>query len=181
MNFRKLIIVMVFALFVLGVGFGLYWVFFRSIDAELRPDIFNAGQIPEIGPGELTIVNDLTNGLINGLPWQDYVQGQISPVASGGLTEVQEIRDGNVSGLAVGTDGLQFYDQTNQQFYRLDAKGQIQALSGAKFYQVQNVTWAAGGQKAILEYPDGSNVLYNFRTGQQVTLPPELEGFSFSA
>jgi Tol biopolymer transport system component len=32
-----------------------------------------------------------------------------------------------------------------------------------------------------LEYPDGMNVLYNFRTGQQVTLPPEMADFSFTS
>lgn len=180
MDLRKLIIVIAFILLVLGIGFGLYWVFFRSIDEELRPDIFNAGEIPNIGPGDITIVNGLSNSLINGLPWQDYIKDQISPVATGGLTEVQEVSSGEVSGLAVSADGLRYYDKASQQFYRVDEKGQIQALSSSRFYQVQNVTWATSGQKAILEYPDGSNILYNFRTGQQVTLPPELEDFGFN-
>ena len=64
--------------------------------------------------------------------------------------------------------------------FRIDESGNIVSLNDKKFYQVDNVTWAGSGDKAILEYPDGSNILYNFQTNQQVTLPPELEQFSFN-
>jgi hypothetical protein len=33
----------------------------------------------------------------------------------------------------------------------------------------------------VLEYPDGSNIVYDFSTNKQVTLPKELEDFSFNA
>lgn len=181
MNAKKIVIVIIFIFFVLAVGFGLYWIFFRSISPELRPGGFNAGNIPEIGPGNITIVNGITNGLQNTLPWQQYLQDKVSPVATGGLTEVTEVAEGNVSGLTVSPDGLAFYNGDSQQFFRINEKGEIVPLSDRKFFQVQNVTWASGGSKAILEYPDGSNVLYNFKTGKQVTLPREMEGFSFSA
>ncbi|PWB38586.1 MAG: hypothetical protein C3F02_02635 [Parcubacteria group bacterium] len=179
MNYKKLLIVLLFIFFVLGIGFGLYWVFFRTPEPGTGPGGFNAGNIPDIGPGNITVVNGLAND-VNGLPWQQYVTDKVSPVATGGLTAVTEVAQGNISGLDASPDGLSFYNQNSQQFFKIGDKGQLVPLSDKKFFQVQSITWSGKGDKAILEYPDGSNILYNFKTGKQVTLPLELEDFSFS-
>jgi len=46
---------------------------------------------------------------------------------------------------------------------------------------VQNVVWSPQEQKAILEFPDGSNIFYDFEKQKQHTLPKEGEGFNFSS
>lgn len=181
MNGRKIFFIIFLILFVLGVGFALYWVFFRGTPPSTGPGGFNAGQIPDVGPGNLVIVNDVTNNATNGLPWQQYLKDKVSPVATGGLTSVKEISDGDINGVTSGANGVQFYDKKTNQFYRIDKDGKLVAMSDQKFYQVQNITWDSSNGKAILEYPDGSNILYNFRSNRQVTLPAELENFSFSA
>ena len=178
MDNRKVLIVIGFILFVLVLGFALYWVFFRSVPIELRPDGFNAGNVPDIGAGNVSIID--TNDTINSLPWEEYIKDEISPVASGGLTSVNPVTESAVDGVTTGIGGLQYYDKDAQQFYRINENGEIELLSDKKFFQVQDVTWANRGDKAILEYPDGTNILYNFKTGKQVTLPHEMEGFSFN-
>lgn len=180
MNIKKILLVLAFFAFILLAGYGLYWVFFRSTPIVEQNANFNAGEIPNIGGGNLNIVNQNTNTNEGGLPWQNYVDGKVSPVANGGLTEVNKVVDGKVKGLLSSSEGLKYYDASKQQFFKIDENGNIVALTDKKFYQVDTVTWAASGDKAILEYPDGSNILYNFRTNKQVTLPAELEEFSFN-
>ena len=180
MNIKKILQVVGFIIFVFLIAFALYWVFFRSETIDDGNINFVGGDIPGIGPGNLTVINDNTNE-IDPLPWQQYVQNQVSEVANGGLTEVTKLTDSRVNGVFAGQVGLQFYDEEQQQFFYIDDNGDLVSLSNEKFYGVDDVTWAGNGNKAILEYPDGSNVLYNFGTGKQVTLPHELEDFSFNS
>ncbi|MBU1202857.1 hypothetical protein KKH39_02335 [Patescibacteria group bacterium] len=184
MNIKKILIVIGFFLFVLGIGFALYWVFFRTAPSIQQPNDNQAiGNLPFIGNGNLNVVNTNgnTNGNINILPWQPYVTDKVSEVANGGLTVVNKITEAEASGVFTGQNGVQFYDSNSQKFYRLDENGNMVELSDEKFFQVDNVTWDRNGGKAILEYPDGSNILYNFTSGQQITLPAEMENFSFNS
>jgi len=180
MNIKKLLIVIIFIIFVLGVGFALYWVFFRTSSLNISvEENFNAGEIPNINVGNLNIVNSNVNDP-DSLPWQQYIKDQVSEIAIGGLTAVNKLTDAKVKGMITSTQGLQYYDSEKQQFFRINENGDIETLSDKKFYGVEKVNWANNASKAILEYPDGSNVLYNFQTGKQVTLPIELEDFSFN-
>ena len=179
MNIKKILQVIVFAIFVGLMAFALYWVFFRSEPADDANTNFVGGDIPGIGPGNITVI-DNTNDF-EPLPWEQYVQDQVSDVANGGLTAVTNLTDSRVNGVFAGQTGLQFYDEEQQQFFYIDANGDMHLLSNEKFYGVDNVTWAGNGNKAILEYPDGSNILYHFGSGKQVTLPHEMEDFSFNS
>lgn len=183
MNVKKILIVIGFVIFVLGVGFALYWVFFRTPPSITNQNTNQAvGNLPNIGNGNLNVVTNVnTNQNTNVLPWQPYITDKVSDVANGGLTEVSKVSEGNAVGAKTTSNGVQFYDADSQKFYRLDENGNMVTLSDKKFFQVQNVTWTDTGDKAILEYPDGSNILYNFNTGKQVTLPQEMENFSFNS
>ena len=180
MDRKKILLVIAFALFVFGIGFALYWVFFRTAPTIVPTTNFNAGNIPNINAGNVTIINGNTNQGTTGLPWQQYLEDKVSTVANGGLTEVSDVVKNPVKGLVGTTQGVQYYDANKEQFYKINDKGELVSLSDKKFYGVDKVTWAGNGDKAILEYPDGSNILYNFRTGKQVTLPQELSEFSFN-
>jgi len=182
MDIKKIITIIVFVLVVVGLGFALYYVFFRSDAPGLEVNQnFNSGNLPDIGNGNISVINTNTNQNVNGLPWQQYVNQPISEVANGGLTEVTKVTDTSVDGLIAGYRGLQYYDKDSQQFFYLDEDGRPRLLADKKFFQVSDITWTKSGEKAILEYPDGSNILYNFRTGKQVTLPIELQEFSFTS
>lgn len=81
----------------------------------------------------------------------------------------------------MGSDGvLRYYNRNDGKFYRLDAQGNLVALSDTVFHKVKDVTWASNGNKAILEYPDGNNIVYDFNAQKQITLPKHWEDFSFS-
>lgn len=75
---------------------------------------------------------------------------------------------------------FRYQNQSDGKFYGLGPDGTVQALSDQVFFNVQDVTWAKNANKAVLEYPDGSKIVYNFDTKTQATLPKHWEEFSFS-
>ncbi|MFA5126891.1 MAG: hypothetical protein WC465_02730 [Patescibacteria group bacterium] len=178
MDRKKMLIVLGFILLVLVLGFALYWVFFRTAPTTVTNENFQPGNLTNAGPGN---VSTITNTNLNTvLPWQQYIKDKVSPVANGGLTEVNKLTDSTALGLGSAPQGLQYYDADKQQFFRIDENGQVVVLTDKKFYQVKDVTWSNLGDKAIIEYPDGVKILYNFKTNKQVTLPTELQNFSFN-
>jgi hypothetical protein len=78
------------------------------------------------------------------------------------------------------TGGMRYYNSGDGKFYRVAADGATEAMSDSQFYNVSKATWAKTADKAVLEYPDGSKIVYNFETQKQVTLPKHWEDFSFS-
>lgn len=83
---------------------------------------------------------------------------------------------------SLSTDGnLRYHNGANGKFYRILADGKIQEMVDQVFYNVQKVTWAKGRDKAVLEYPDGAKIVYDFELKkQQATLPKHWEDFTFS-
>ena len=174
MNIKKILLVISFIILIIALSIALYVVFFKEPIPEIAITEYDPGAIPGIGEGEAIIMEEIVEK--EELPWQEYFGDKISPIAHGGLTSVNKITDTEIRGF----NGSQYYDADEQQFYRINDQGVLELLSDKKFYGVENVSWSNKGEKAILEYPDGSNILYNFNTGEQITLPPELESFDFN-
>lgn len=185
LDYKKIAIVIIFLVIVIAIGFLLYFVFFRGRGEE--PDVnenINAGAISGFPSTGLLGNLPLTALNLNiGLPTTTVLPGDVSPVASGGPTEVTKVSDDIAHGLTLSGDGknLLYYSSEKDRFYRLGPDGKTTLLSDKAFYNVSNINWAPNTSKAILEYPDGSNILYNFNTEKQVTLPKHWKEFSFSS
>ena len=76
--------------------------------------------------------------------------------------------------------GFRYHNASDGKFYQILPDGTTKAMSDQVFYNVNKVTWAKTDNKAVLEYPDGSKIVYNFNTQTQVTLPKHWQDFSFS-
>ncbi len=132
----------------------------------------------QLNPSGDIIIDKPRKDLLPNIADQD---GGPSDVALGGLTKASSITSGPVLKPSMGSDGvLRYYNRSDGKFYRLDAQGNLVALSDTVFHKVQNVTWASNGEKAILEYPDGNKIVYDFNKQKQVTLPKHWQDFSFS-
>lgn len=196
-NYKKILMVLGFIAFTILIGFLLYKVFFQNPTAILpgiTPVENNGGGLPLSNDGSGQIV-DNTNG---GIPSSENINGEggnngqpnnngqpdpfkPSSFASGGLTDTKAIVSSSSLDPNISADGsIHYYDQRDGFFYRVDDKGNISKMSDRVFYQVRDVTWAPNNQKAVLEYPDGSKILYNFETGKQISYPKHWEDFSFS-
>lgn len=95
-------------------------------------------------------------------------------------TTAEQFADGTVRFPHLDGNSATYYDSDNGRFFRVGPDGQRIALSDRRFYNVETVTWSSDGEKAVLEYPDGANILYNFTTDAQTTLPAHWQEFTFS-
>lgn len=104
-----------------------------------------------------------------------------STIAKGGETFTTLLTNTSVKSPTVTANGtVAYYDPADGKFYTVDAKGNVVALSQATFPKAEAVTFDTGATSAVIEFPDGSNVVYDFETAKQVTLPNHWEDFSFS-
>jgi len=191
LDWKKLGIIALFFGAVFLFGFFLYYFFFRPFFAPIGPVVTNvnqpAGQLPATINinGRLYAVNanlglPMINGNINALITRP-VAGQLSSTAQGGLTQAARLTNTPTLFAVAGKDGqLLYYNPSDGKFYRLLASGAIEVISDEVFNNVSQVTWSQNRDQAILEYPDGSNIVYNFKTGKQLTLPKHWYDFSFS-
>jgi hypothetical protein len=178
MNFKKIALILAFIIFSVGVGYLLYRFFFAPAPATTvpTPGVTTpvTGGLPSAGTGHPT--TPVTGG--GALP---SAVTKASPVANGGVTETPTVTEAPVLAPTVATDGnLNFYNQTDGKFYHQLPDGTLQSLSSKSFPNVSQVDWSPKGDKAILEFPDQSKVIYDFAAARQVTIPKQWSEFSFS-
>lgn len=159
------------------IGFLIYWIFFRSLLQEekvnINGELVNVSQLPDILPNanrEIINVNE------------DVTLPDIDVIAKGGETLAQVIYDGDAQHVTMNADGesLQYYDEATGRFFRIDANGNLVELSDKTFKGVENASWDDSGNRAVLEFLDGSNIVYDFNTEKQFPLNEDMEEFDFS-
>jgi len=176
---KKILAGFILLLVVISLSYLLYLFFFKSEITETPATYIPSETILEPGQLPQVITRPSDQGLVD---TESQFKGLTpSKIASGGLTEVTRDTFSQAKGAKASSDGLVYYDQASGKFLKRLSNGQIVEYSDKVFYQVENVTWDKAGTKAILEYPDGANILYNFQDKRQITLPKEMKEFSFSA
>ncbi|MFH2063528.1 MAG: hypothetical protein ABIJ46_05275 [bacterium] len=177
---KKIGLVLLFLAAAVGLGFLLWRIIFGPPPSEVAPPTngpaVNApvgGGLPSAQPG--MPVTPPTGGE-TGLP-----PSTVSPVATGRLTQVRALAPASTSGAMLTSSGsLNYYNRNDGKFYRVGPDGTIQQLSGKTFFNVDQATFSPQGSTAIIEYPDGSNIFYDFNADRQVTLPKHWEDFDFN-
>lgn len=187
-KYKKIYLGVGFILAVALIGFTLYSVFFKPTTpppAEEQEATSTPEGLPEAEEGEGRTYKPDSEGHIPGdgetQPGQepeesDQAAGQerretVTTVNNSPSSHTTLSSDGN---------GVQFYNKDNGKFYRVNNNGEIEALSDKVFNDVENVYWAPDKNKAVIEYPDGSNMVYDFEQEEQTTLPKHWEDFEFS-
>ena len=135
----------------------------------------NGNVIPSSG-NNASSTNEQSNS--QNIPGRD--SESVSPVANGGLTSATNVSDAPVVGATISNNSVQYYNELDGKFYKLDANGNPVAISDKTFPNVENIVWSPDNNKAVLEYPDGTKSVYNFNTNTSTLLPSHWEDFSFS-
>lgn len=185
-RFKKVFLVIGFLALVFIIGYLLWRFFFAPVAitpvATTTPSI--SGGFPTSGVGGVNEIINGESGVLPGgitIPMELPGGGGLSPVAIGGLTKTSAVTSDPTLGPTLSSDGnVQYYDKNDGKFYKLDNNGNLVAISDKIFYDVENIVWAPNKNQAIIEYPDGNKILYNFTTNSQVTLPTHWQDFSFS-
>ncbi len=181
-RYKKIFLLLAFLVATLLLFLAIYFMFFRQALLSIpapgeETETEEAGKLPTAETGGKKNVEEEAAGEI--LPTEVIA----SEKADGGLTKTTAISTSPIVGLSLSTDGegLRYYDNYDGKFYYLNKDGEPELLSDEIFYNVEEISWSPTRNKAILEYPDGSNILYDFETDKQTTLPKHWEDFDFSS
>lgn len=183
MKFKKILLIIVFLIIVVILAWLLWSLFFKPTLPSAPPEkevptTTPIGKLPEAEEGVPEIIEEKKPDTI--LPFEE--ERRPDEKALGGITKTTLLGDAkslNATLSGNGTD-VQYYNQDDGKFYRVDEEGNITVLSDKVFHNVENVTWSPKKNKAIIEYPDGANIIYDFATAKQITLPKHWEDFDFS-
>ncbi len=184
-RYQKLFIIIVFLGVCFLIGYFIWSLFFKAPEKEVIVD--EEGQVvvgfPEIATGTPGIIDEGDRGQLPFEPITPIVPlpGDSSASASGGITSVTQLGDDKPLKPTLSSDGkVQYYNENDGKFYKIDENGNAILLSDRVFFSIENLTWAPDKNKAILEYPDGRKILYNFSTQKQASIPSHWQDFSFS-
>lgn len=177
-NQKRLLGLFALLLGTVGMGLFLFWLF-TSVPLIHEEEVI-------IPPTEEEVVGGLTESDLA----EERVPGVIeegeaalpSAVAEGAETLTQQLTSSKIMAptLIDGT-GIAFYNPLDGRFYKIDETGELVAMSLAQFPQAETVVFADTADKAVIEFPDGSNIIYDFDTEEQTTLPSHWSDFDFSA
>jgi len=185
-DWKKIGVISLFVLAVFFFGFFIYWFFWRPL---LGPVIIGetATTTGAILPGAGTAGARATTTGPGGLPIAGGIAGIETPTTA--ITPITAItKPANVlvdipayySSMTTGGK-IAYYNSQDGKFYSVDANGNIAALSDQTFFNVSNAVFDHAGGKAVIQYPDGSNIVYDFAAKKQITLPKHWQDFGFSA
>ena len=175
---QRIILIVVFILVTLLLAAAIYYLFFRPVSVPTNDNlnITNVnGVLPPLN------ANRNVNGVVQ---VNEPLLPGISEVADGGDTIVKDVAGGvSTKGGTLDADGasLNYFDEDSGQFYRISEDGLTrELLTDQKFFGVTEVDWAPDKDKVVVSFIDGNNVIYNFDTDKQYTLPRETKEFDFS-
>jgi dipeptidyl aminopeptidase/acylaminoacyl peptidase len=170
---RRIYLFIGFLIVIVAVAYGMYALLFKK-PTEPIAEIPIEEQLGTLPPAQTGAPQGTAVSPVGALP------PGISLIAEGGLTVVSPVAAVPTTGATLTSSGVAFYNRNEGKFYRMTADGNLQSLSDKRFLNVSDVTFDPAGQKAILEFPDGANVIYDFAAARQVTLPKHWEDFGFS-
>jgi len=183
---RKILAIILLLAIAAVIGYFMYLAFFKPapkspLEEQLPSPV---GGLPTAGPaGELGRVSPETGlptpGAVEQTPAEPAAPDE---VAAGSVTRVSALTSESAEAPYLLSDGsLAYYDRAKSKFYKIGSDGRIIELDSKNFYNVEKVNWSPSGNKAILEYPDGSKISYDFASKRQSTLPKEWQDFSFNS
>ena len=184
-KYKTIIFIALFILLSGLIGFILYSLFFSSPQKQVTPSDtpISGGSLPDAQDGDGNII---TPGDGGSLPYTEVTKPITIPeqknITQGGLSKTTQLSKSPGANFTASENGkdIQYYDKYDGKFYKLDDEGNLTKLSDKIFYNVSDVSWSSSKDKAIIEYPDGANIVYDFTREKQITLPKHWEEFKFS-
>lgn len=181
MNFKKIALVLLFVGVTAGVGYMLFTLFFGPAPEDVVP--VDTGETP----GPVTGLPEAGEGVpgVEGLP-VDAPTGlpvaEPAAIADGGVTQSDPVSTDPVHAPTISPDGtLSYYNQEDGLFYLVGSDGIPRPISNEAFPFASEITWSPASDKAVIEFPDESKVVYDFELQRRTTLPRHWQDFSFDA
>jgi len=184
---QKILISTAIILFTFAMGYILYITFFKTTTkiSTTSPSITDTtkGQLPgTIDAGDRTQDQILDTTIPTSPTTIQPKEDQPTPTAQGGITKTTQLTLTGVTQPTLAKDGqsLNYYNQSDGNFYAVDKQGKQVKLLNKSYPNVDEITWSDNAQNAILEFPDGANIILDFTTGDTHTLPTHWSDFDFA-
>lgn len=178
---KRILLIVGFIAAVVLIGFLLWLVFLRrpATPPTTSPTITPPTEEPS-GDIGLPTAGEVTDRVTDILDEPQALP--VSDVASGGITSTTSLTLTSVIDPARSADGqaLNYYDPSDGRFYIVDKNGNVRSLLPQAFPNAEHIEWSGDAQNAIVEFPDGANILVDFNNGDVVTLPQHWEDFDFA-
>lgn len=180
LNWKRLGLILLFIAVTIGIGVLIYFVFFKGMfgtNTNVNGNA-NSGVLPNINTGRNT--NGTVSNTNGTLP---NTNGGPSTIAQGGNTNTTQVAPTLSGGATLANNGrdLLYYDPTTGKFYQISPDGKTRTLlSNDAFPSADKVTWSPQKDKAILEFPDSSKIVYDIKQQRQYTLAPEMQDINFA-
>lgn len=183
---RITVIILIFVSIIL-MGIILYWFFWRPIlgpapieNNSIVQQLITGGDqtgrtTSTVGTGQLPIDTEPTEQPASQTPTQPETAGRLSESDLSALVKEST----RFSSITKGGNVV-YYNPDDGKFYQSDINGNISELSPKTFFGANNAIFDNNGKKAIIEFPDSSNIVYDFDAEKQYTLPKHWEDFGFS-
>jgi len=186
LDWKRIGMIALFILAILFFGFFLYYFFWSPIFGPITPTevaTTTTGTLPGATTGGVRATTTGAGGLplSGGSATTTIVAGTGITQPTAGVKQANVLVDAPTLYSSMTNSGkIVYYNASDSKFYGVDASGNISALSSQQFFNVSNAVFDHGGQKAVIQYPDGSNIMFDFSTGKQTTLPSHWQDFGFS-
>ncbi|MCX6744810.1 MAG: hypothetical protein NTX82_04775 [Candidatus Parcubacteria bacterium] len=190
---KKVLLVILFIAIALLLGLAIYFLFFRPLLPQPTPPVTPVTPTPPTGFPPTQPPTAYVPPLINApalvppalpsIPPTPTIPGAaISFQANGGLTAYTVLESDPAISPSLSSNGtdLVYYNANNGFFYNITPDGTKTLISDVAFKNVEKVTWAPNSKQAVMEYPDGSNVIYDINKKTTITLPTHWKDFTFS-
>lgn len=177
-NTKRLLFIGFFILFSIGTGYALYYFFFKPAApvTQVQTPEGLTGALGQSGPRGATTTSEVTGGAT--LP---QAGGAAPTTGAAAQVDVTLLRDGVTQAISSSPKGdTRYYNPEDGRFYRINDDGTLTLLSDRQFVNVDTVSWGKSVDEAIMGFPDGSNIYYNFDDQRQVTLPSHWTDFEFA-
>lgn len=178
--YKKIALITLLLVAAVIIGYGIYYFFSKTPFGQTifgtKPTTSTPGTLPDTPIRTSTIpstqIPTTTPGTLPG--------GVTSPTYYQPRAVTQVTSDPALFTSVNDTGAMRYYNALDGKFYRINPDGTIKQMSDQIFFNAEQVTWAKTTDKAVVQLPDGTKVVYNFDTKKQTTLPKHWEDFSFS-
>jgi hypothetical protein len=182
---KQILVIILFIIAVILFGFFIYWFFWRPFlspptaeELEAEPTFLSRllGGTPAdprtlLNPTDtLTRPSEITPPPTEVTPPPPVVDPRLSAFVDVPTEFSMMTQNGDIV----------YYNREDGKFYRIDAFGNLVALSDEQFSGASNAIFDPNGNKAVIEFPDRSKVVYDFNNKKQYILPRHWEDFGFS-
>ena len=181
---KRILLIAGFIIVVILLALLLYFVFFRQPQKVVTPPIQPPPPIsglPTAGEYEVTPRPPAIPSTPPAVILREELP-KTAQEAQGGPVETVEIQQDSNRAAQLGGDGTSVvtFDEYTGTFYRITPDGVPTKMTDQTFTGAQKITWAPQTDKAFIEFPDGSNIVYNFEEKKQISIPSHWTEPSFS-